>query len=402
MMKIIFAAVFLFCLQNITASTFVGNGGNAGDVELQVTIAQISNTLSRVTELTDDEKEKLCQCEQILSEHKVCESLKNISERQSYFCADMTAEKAKDILKLIDNGPELSGGVQFLWTSKSMEVTEKNGDRQADAIANAKTKKIVLNRDQFLKLKDYERIYLITHELGHLVQIEKKYLSDDQPIGPFKQDDGARQLLNSMAAAVTMKALTTGQVSDFAKILSTSKNYKTNWFTLGLGTEKKRDEDSRLAIQKYSGWDFTYRHQLNQDWGVSLGARRLTGEEHFFTTTTATTLLNLMNAQVNYRFFPSSNPLTVAGQSHFVVGLGLESGRAEYKIKDDFTEDNDQANLLSPILSAQYYLAMNSGVWFNGGVTYTNHKYTFNNIGFGGYKSDPNQFYINIGASYGF
>ncbi len=402
MIKIIFTFIVLSFVQIAIASTFVGNGGNAGDVELQVTIAQISNTLNKVSELSDDEKEKLCRCEKILSEHKVCESLKNISERQSYFCADMTSEKAKDILNLIDNDPEVSGGVQFLWTSKSMEVTEKNGDRQADAIANSKTKKIVLNREQFLKLKDYERIYLITHELGHLVQIEKKYLSDDQPIGPFKQDDGARQLLNSMAAAVTMKSLTTGQVSDYAKILSTSKSYKTNWFTFGIGTEKKRDEDSKLAIQKYSGWDFTYRHQLNQDWGLSLGARRLTGEEHLFTTTTATTFLNLLNAQVNYRFFPSSNPLTVAGQSHFVAGLGLESGRAEYKIKDDFTEDNDQASLLSPILSAQYYWAMNSGIWFNGGLTYTNHKYTFNNIGFGGYKSDSNQFYINIGASYGF
>ncbi len=398
MMKPILVISIFMSLSLAKASTFVGNGGNAGDVELEVTLSQITSTLNHIISAPEDENEKLCQCERILEQHKVCESLKNSNQRQTYFCADQTASKAKDILKLLES----ENGVQIVWTSRSMEVSENTGDREADAIANPKAKKITLNREQFLKLKDYERVFLLSHELGHLVQIEKKYISDDETVGPFKQVDGGRQFLNSMAAAITMKSLTTGQVADYAQVLRTSKSYQANWISFALGSESKREDQSRLAIEKYSGWDISFRHQLSQAWGFTGGARLLKGENEFFSMTKATTELKLYNLQVNYRFFPVDNPLSPRGQSHFVFGLGLEAGQAKYKLQDDFTAEEDQANLLSPLANAQYFLALNSGLWLNAGLTYTNHKYTFNNIGFDGYKSDPNQFYINIGASYGF
>ena len=398
MMKPILVISIFLSLSQAMASTFVGNGGNAGDVELQVTLSQITNTLNTIVNAPEDENEKLCQCERILEQHKVCESLKNSNQRQTYFCADQTASKAKDILKLLES----ENGLQVVWTSRAMEVTENTGEREADAIANPKAKKITLNREQFLKLKDYERVFLLSHELGHLVQIDKKYLTDDEPVGPFKQVDGGRQFLNSMAAAITMKSLTTGQVADYAQVLRTSKSYQSNWISFALGSESKREDQSRVAIEKYSGWDASYRYQVNQAWGVTGGARLLKGENDFFSMTQATTELKLYNLQLNYRFFPVDNPLSPRGQSHFVVGLGLEAGEAKYKLQDDFTEEDDKADLLSPLVNAQYFLALNAGLWLNAGVTYTNHKYTFNNIGIDGYTSDPNQFYMNIGASYGF
>lgn len=398
MMRSILSSIFLLAVSPVWASTFVGNGGNAGDVELQVTLSQITNTLNYIVSAPEDENEKLCQCERVLEQHKVCESLKNSNQRQNNYCADQTASKAKDILKLLES----ENGVQVVWTSRSMEVSENTGDREADAIANPKAKKITLNREQFLKLKDYERVFLLSHELGHLIQIDKKYLSDDEPVGPFKQVDGGRQFLNSMASAITMKSLTTGQVADYVQVLHTSKSYQSNWISFSLGTEHKREDQSRLAIEKYSGWDISYRHQLNQAWGITGGARLLKGENEFFSMTQATTELKLYNVQLNYRFFPVDNPLSPRGQSHFVFGLGIEAGQAKYKLQDDFTEEDDKADLLSPLVNGQYFLALNSGLWLNAGLTYTNHKYTFNNIGFGGYKSDPNQIYMNIGASYGF
>lgn len=45
MMKPILVISIFMSLSLAKASTFVGNGGNAGDVELEVTLSQITSTL---------------------------------------------------------------------------------------------------------------------------------------------------------------------------------------------------------------------------------------------------------------------------------------------------------------------------------------------------------------------
>lgn len=397
-LKGFFSLILVFAV-SAKASTFVGNGGNAGDVELQVTLSQVNRTLSEITASGEDSQGLLCRCQDVMKSHKMCDSLAALNQRQIYYCGDTLSQKAKDMIELLKS----KEGVQFVWTSEAMAANEKERARDADAIADRAKNKIYLNREQFLSLQDYERIFLVTHELGHLVQIEKKYLRDDEQVGPFKQEDGGRQLLNSMAAATTMKSLQNGQVSEYVSSLSRSKNYKLNWLSISLGEESGRTEQSTkftpYSIKKYSGWNGSYRYQIDQTNGVSIGLRALKGDADIFTKTKAQTQLSLFNVQYHYRLFPFNDPLSTFGQSHFILGIGYETGSAEMKLSDDHSDISEKAQLGSPIASVQYFLPFDSGIWFHAGVSVTAHHYEFENIG---YQADKTQTYVNLGASYGF
>lgn len=376
------------------ASTFVGNGGNSSDVELQVTLNQIKKSLSDIQNRNVVDH-KLCTCDESLQGHRVCENLKILSLEQKSFCQKKLSESSAAILKLLDD-PK---GVQIIWTLESMQVTEKGGDREAEGVAVPSEQKIFLNREQFAGLKDYERIYLLTHELGHLVSFDKKYLKDDEIIGPFKQSDGGRRFLNTLGSAVVMKSLEVGSVEEYTPSLKRSNTYKPRWLTLSFGSDSKHSDESSFAIKKYSGMQVEYRQQLGDNWGVSGGFRQMKGSETFFEIANTESTLKLWNAKANYRLMPFSNPLSLWGQSHFIFSAGLEFGKAEMMINDSFTSENDQAKLFSPILSTHYFLPANNGFWFQLGLNATAYNYEFEKIGF---KSQSNQLSYEAGVSYGF
>ncbi len=376
------------------ASTFVGNGGNSTDVELQVTLNQIKKSLSDIQNKMDIDH-KLCTCDESLQGHRVCENLKVLSLEQKGFCQKKLSDSAAAILKLLDDPT----GVQIIWTLESMQVIEKGGGREAEGVAVPSEQKIFLNREQFVGLKDYERIYLLTHELGHLISFDKKYIKDDEKIGPFKQSDGGRQFLNTLGSAVAMKSLEVGLVEEYEPSLRRSNTYKPHWLTLSLGSDSKHSDESAFAIKKYTGMQVEYRQQLDANWGVSGGFRQMKGSETFFGIANTESILNLWNAKANYRLMPFSNPLSLWGQSHFIFSAGLEFGKAEMVINDSFTSENDQAKLMSPIFSAHYFLPANEGFWFQLGLIATAYNYEFEKIGF---KSQSNQLHYEAGVSYGF
>jgi hypothetical protein len=377
-----------------SASTFVGNGGNSTDVELQVTLLQIKKTLSQI-QSQPSQAENLCRCAESLEGHQICENLKSLNADQNKECRSKLTSSAADMLNLLNHAK----GVQFIWTLEAMEVSEKMGRREAEGVAVASENKIFLNREQFLKLKDYERIYLITHELGHLVTFDKKFLKDDDHIGAFKQADGGRQFLNSLGSAVAMQSLSSGSIEDYSASLRRSKTIKANWLSLSFGSESERHDNSDFAIKKYSGYQMQYRYQLNSSYGVSGGFRQLKGADTFFNEAHAESYLKFYNIKAHYRVMPFENPLTMWGQSHFVFSAGYEFGQAEMQINDGFVSVSQQTSLSSPVLSAHYYLPANNGFWIQAGLTATAYNYEFSEIGF---KSQSNQLCYEAGVSYGF
>jgi hypothetical protein len=378
----------------LSASTFVGNGGNAGDVELQVTLMQIKKTLNQIKN-NQFEKNELCSCSESLEGHQICTNLKILSSEQRLFCEKKLTFESAAMLNLL-NSP---AGLQIVWTLDTMQVAEKAGLREAEGVAVASEGKIFLNREMFLKLKDYERIYLLTHELGHLVKIENKFLKDDEKIGPFKQNDGGRQFLNSLGSAVTMRSLVNGGVDQFAGSLNRSKTYKDNWFSVSFGSESERKDESSFAIKKYTGYQIQYRYQLIQQVGLSIGHREMKGADTFFEIAKTESEISLWSAKLNYRLSPFSNPLSFWGQSHFLFGLGIEAGTAKMSVNDGYSSENDQTKLSSPLLSAHYFIPANHGIWVQTGLVATQYKYEFNKIGF---KSQDNQIFYELGVSYGF
>ncbi len=92
-MKKIIIILLLF-LQSITfASTFIGNGGNAGDLELEVSRNIIVKTLSAIS------KEKgsdvpLCTCPENLKGLPLCQGIANLNENQVQFCQKLIKDNA--------------------------------------------------------------------------------------------------------------------------------------------------------------------------------------------------------------------------------------------------------------------------------------------------------------------
>jgi hypothetical protein len=382
-----------------SASTFIGNGGNAGDVELQITTSQISRTLSEIAGYGPEQDDKICLCEDVMNRHKMCDSLSNLNLIQVQFCGSTLRKNANAILNILNS----KHGVEIIWATDRMEVIESSGARDADAVAQPEQQKIYLNRDQFLSLKDYERIYLLTHELGHLTKFENRYVKDESQIGPFTQADGGRQFLNSMAAAVAMKSIVNGQVGHYAESLSRSKNYKTNWITARMGQYLPGDDHSTkltpYKIEKFVGLSASYRYQMDEKNGFSLGYKTAHGDAKLLSMTKAEIYFKLLQLQYHYRIFPFSDPMSMAGQSHFLFGGGYETGSAEMKISDDLSSLNEDKKLGSPLVTVEYLLPFSSGIWFQGGAAWTMHNYDFSEIG---YISQKNQIYFNLGVSYGF
>ena len=355
----------------------------------------IKKSLSEIQNQPASENKNLCSCTAALEGHRICENLKALDSAQKNYCQIKLASSSSTLLELLNS----SRGVQIIWTVDSLQVAEKAGEREAEGVAFPLEQKIFLNREQFLALKDYERIYLLTHELGHLVRHDKNFLKDDDPVGPFKQNDGGRQFLNSLGSAVAMKSLELGSVEEYASSLNRSKTYKPHWLTLSFGSESERGDNSSFAIKKYSGYQAQYRYQFTPNWGLSGGYRQERGSDTFFSFANAESYLKLWNVKANYRWMPFSNPLSMWGQSHFIFAAGAEFGKAEILVSDNFTAENDQAKLSSPVLSAHYFLPANNGFWLQGGLIATAYNYEFDKIG---YKSQSNQLFYEVGVSYGF
>ncbi len=392
--KVTVFLIFMLAWPSVQGSTFVGNGGNSKDVELQVTLLQVQKALKQV-QLDGAKDTALCECDSNLEGHKLCEVLKALNADQKKQCKEDLVQASHQILNLLQD-PK---GVQIIWTLEAMQVSEKAGLRQAEGVAVLKDKKIFLNREEFLNLKDYERIFLVTHELAHLVSFNQKYIQDDEKYKSFQQDDGGRQFLNSLGASVAMKSFATGAISDYVTSLSRSKNSRSHWFSFLFTSESSQKDQAAFSIESYKGFHARYRFQINETLGIGLGLKRLSGEQTFFDTAHTKGDLKMMDAFVAYRWLPFSDPFSIWGPSHFVFTLGVQSGEASIAIDDGIVTANDRAKFMAPQLTAEYDLPLIHGVWVQFAVNYSNYSYELKDIG---YQSEKDHTNYGIGVAYAF
>lgn len=376
------------------ASTFVGNGGNSKDVELQITLMHIQKSLNWIQALGEGSTQT-CQCESGFEGHALCQSLKSLSDEQRGQCRKDLYAVSERLLELIKN-PQ---SVQIIWTMESMQVAEKGGNRQAEGVAVPKEKKIFLNREDFLSLKSYERVYLLTHELAHLIPFDGSYVQDDQSFKTFKQVDGGRQFLNALGASVSMKALAVGALSEYSGTLRRSKSEKNHWFHLQFVQGSQAKNEGAFAVEKYSGTQFQYRYQLSEPWGVGLGLENMKGEQTFFGSARTEFATTAVDAGVYYRWMPFTDPFRIWGPSHFTFGLAWQTGKAKIDINDGVTSVKDEVTFSSPKFSLDYNFPLIYGAWLQLGLQYTSLKYEFKEIG---YTSEKNQMLYGLGVGYAF
>ncbi len=386
--------IFLLGSLQSNASTFVGNGGHAGDIEAQVAFKIIQETLRQIHE-NSSAGDKLCVCFPDLEGHSICDTLKKLNESQGKYCSQQLRENAAGLLlttqKISSQG--------FLFTRDRIQVeSRKSKYRDADAVANFHQQTLILNQDRFTQMQDYEKVFLLVHELGHLHSWKGESIKDDQSLGPFTGDEGGRQFLNSVAAAVTMQALEYRTFNNYKDILERSQGHKVHWLELSSrGTENKKVQ---LGVNKTTGSSFSYRYQFSEPWGVSFHLANQNGSQGHLTSTTAKEFVSAQGVLLSYRLFPFKDPLRYFGQSHFIFSAGLEDLGGRYEVTDTYTPAEARANSLSWSVGASYYLPIKYNFWVTFNWSKQGHDYSYK-IPFRSIdvKSDST---FNLGVSYGF
>lgn len=381
------------------ASTFVGNGGNAGDIELQMTLGQVQESLGFIDRDKDVQGRELCVCAESFEGRPVCDMLKQLNEEQVRFCALFVAEKSSELERILTTKDRVS----FSWTHKAIEVQEDGNLRGVDAVTNPVNMSMTLNQNRFLEMDEDERVFLLSHELFHLTAYQGKTLTDEGTVGPFKGADGGRKFINAMAATVVMAANDYGVFSKYRATEKRSKSYKKTWLNLSMvGLTTQNDSTTVYDIEHTSGSQVGVRYQWTHEWGVLAQFSNLRGTKNILSTTEARESKNILSVGGAYRWFPFNYPLTFSGQSHFIFSGTLDLLDAKYEIQDPSIGTTAKTSSKGYTLSCNYFIPFNSGLWAYAGLGYSNMPYSFNldNQVSLDYKYGGTTF--ALGASYGF
>jgi len=381
------------------ANSFVGNGGGQGDVELLVTLKQMQESY-QVFAKKAEQNIPLCQCNSTYNGRSICEPLKALSETQAGFCNASLYKVTPQLQELLRHRET----IHFNWTNESIEVNEKGQYRLVDAVTNRDKREITINQPRFLAMSPAERVFLLSHELMHLTQLDGKPLEDRGAVGPFAGEDGARDLVNSMAAAAGVaQGAFPKEVKSYGAKLHRSQAWKPVWFTLEAGSATPQTSyNDNFYFTNYQRYQATARYQFGNNWGAFLEYRREIGDTSISSVNIHEDV-DVFGLGLAYRIFPFSDPLTFMGQSHVLTHAAVEMVRGTYKESELDTFSDDRTGV-GASLGASYYFPIFVGFWAYVDVTYEYRplKYTINTNPSDTINFDKNLISGNIGVSYAF
>jgi hypothetical protein len=370
-MKILSFAFLFCCLLSETsqASTFVGNGGSTIDIEYTVAEKQVKESLEIIEQTKNDPNNTFCTCPKELEGHPLCESLSSLTDSQRQYCKKSIRENAAALLSAFDRA-------LIHWTNEPITVSESKGPRAAQAVTDSSRSMITLSQESFKSQKDYERIFLLTHELGHLLQWESRWIKDDEPLGPFTSTEGGREFLNSLGAAVAINAYEYGLIDKYEPSLRRSQSRKAHFISLQSDGLKISSDDS-FAVKSMTGSALRYIYFFDSDvWGLWANVSGAKGKEQILTQTRITHERNNFALGLSRRFFFIADPLTYFGQSFFTLNLGFESSRHIYSAEDGFLRTETTTNSRQAIVDLTYSLPLVRNFWFDLTIGHRAEQYT--------------------------
>lgn len=381
------------------SSTFIGNGGQVGDLELTVTKRQIRSTLNRLNELkAENSNIEICKCPEDYSDHQLCEIIKELNNEQKQYCEDFIKKQLPKIEKAAST-------VKFEWINENLNVLENNGQiRAADAIAQKNENKILINQARFMANRPYKRTFLIVHEIFHLDTLQGIDLNDESAIGPFKDKYGTRQLLNASAAGLVLFSIDENVFQQYTDYLKNSSSSKNHWITLtGSTTRLESNRNDNYNIQSTTGYRLSYRYDFENFYntGFTLQFEEQAGNKSIFTMTKIHERRNSAAAGLTYKFFPFSqlDPFNSFWNSYFLAELLIETMHAEYKLEDDYTSITSSTVSNSPIMKFGYFFPIKHNFWLSGYISYSKHQLSYQEIN---QTFNNNKIGFTLGAAYGF
>lgn len=377
------------------ANSFVGNGGNAGDVELMVTKNQILSALVNLSK-ADISQDSECECQPVFMNKNECELISSLTKDQKKYCLAILKRVSVDITNRLSTNQ-----VKFNWTERKIFVKDDGKTVSAEAVADISNSSVTINKSVFMSLPQNRRILLLTHELLHLVDFENGMpLQDSGSIGPFQSPQGQRQLINSMAAETVMRVHQYGISNQYQSVLKRSQSYKLNWLDFDLKTYTELyGTDNNFNIDRHSGIRIGYKKFFEGGpLGFNLGFQSLGGSKDLLSSTSVEERKSTFSLGLAYRFFLGKDPLTSYGQSFLVFDVNLESLISEYNVKDSSISTNNKESSMGWSANGNYYYPF-SFFYFTAGLGLSQHDYTHTD-----FDLNKNALNLsgNLGVSYGF
>lgn len=384
--------IFIFSFSyNLQASTFVGNGGQVGDIELRVTIRQIEKTFDDYLRSSSEENFSVCECPPDYTEHTLCESIRNLSQSHRNLCEKFTLKQARQVREALEL-------VSFEWIHDNLSVKEKRRTRAADAVTVKAENRIYLQQNRFLNLTPSKRMFLITHELYHLSKWNNDDINDEDQIEGLT----GRELLNAAAAAMTFYSISYNIFQPEQKYLQISRPSKNHWVSWNLETNSLSSGRDSSFKQSLTGFGrIGYRYQFDSGIGLGFNYRKLQCEKTVLTSISTEESRSILSFGLSYRWFAFNDrdPILSLSRSHFIFQLFYENMKAVYKVYDRYTGETIEANSNALSFSTQYFVPLHHEFWIYGGAYIDNHKLSYERISLEYNKNNPG---LMLGVSYAF
>lgn len=384
----------------VSAGTFVGNGGSEGDVELAVTMMQIREAFDVVAKM-EGETDSLCVCNRVYDRSPLCEPLRSLTQPQVGFCRTALIGQAAAVRRLVSQ----RDNIPVRWTHARIEVIERGQTRAADAVTNRKTGEITLNLTAFRRMGPAERVFLLTHEILHLTELEGRPMEDVGEVGPYSGEDGGRNLINAMAASVSvLHGEFPKEIRSYKAKRHRSQAWKPFWIGFDAGTSAFAERETSYRFKRYDRVGILGRYQWTH-WGVVVGVRQNSQDKKVLGSVKVEEQVDILSLGVSYRLFFAEDPLTFWGQSYVLLQAAVEQVSARLKVHEEVAGvgetigEEDNARVAGGALSAYYYAPLFWGIWGQVAVSYELHPYKFNKFGV---EHDQGLVSMTGGLSYGF
>lgn len=380
--------MLIFFHTKMLASTYVGNGGSVYEAEVRQSVSLAIKALKHVD--TEWDPVDLCDCWS--DDNSVCKVFDTLNQKQQKTCGQFLIDHKKKLMKALRKAT-------FEVTSEPIKTSQNTGHRPVQAVTLRKENRIVIHDKVFVTLSPAQRIMLLVHESGHLIQVNGKYINDNSQVGPFQGKDGGKELLDAVGASVASISLAERITKPSIISSRLSKAYGNHYFSIAADSMifSANDPEEQLLREVSELTKISYQYRLN---GIGLNIDLSEANQTSSPIDGITVALNMRQFEFGTTYGIRPFPLRADfwGGVHLQVEASAIFGLATSSISDDYQRIEDQASYQGGSIEAKVILPLAYDFWlyFAHGVQMTPFDLERVNV-----KIDnPIQFSV-IGVSYG-
>lgn len=368
-----------------------------GHRELYYTLQQIKQSL-RLSQRIPLKNFCIAQAED--NDSDLYDDLAKLNTEQVHFCQSFIAEQSSQLLNLIEKPTTLA------WAEDSQNTKRRVTDRseifQKDNSATVARRTIFIHKNYFLKLKNYQRVTLLTHELLLLTNYQKNPLQDQSPLGPYEDKNaGTEQLLNAVSATLFLESTRDGITEKALNSMKAPTSTARYWIWLGGTNMTSMEPRNNLLSDDYKGSEFGFRYQPSW-YGFNVELSTIRAEKKYLSSIQSkeTQARGSMGLSLRYRPF-ESGPSEYWSQFYLLADLNLEFLGTKLEISDTQNNESNSTSSVSLVPQFEIYLPLFNKFWLYGSTKVSFHNYSYKISGEEYIFSKP-QYFTSIGVAYGF